>query len=203
MKVTKYNTYYKFKYYMKLIKFFEEFLNESKEQKYDYGCLMLCYDFPEIKDIQDKIEKDDIHDQGLVTNPHTTLLYGLHDREIEDDNKVLNTAIDKEIPELILYNISLFENDDYDVFKFDVKQKNVEKENVLYKINKELTDNFPFTNNFPDYHPHCTIGYLKKGKGVKYVKMLKSLEYKVKPNQIVYSKSNGDEIKLDIKKLTR
>lgn len=191
---------------MNNLKYFSEFLKEGKikdkKQVYDYGCLMIYYDFPQINEIHDLIEKDDISDTGLESEPHTTLLYGLHDKEIKDDQKVINIAIEKDIPQLKLYNISLFENDEYDVLKFDVRHymedKNgdedyKQKKDILFEINKELTEKLPYTSNF-SYHPHSTIGYLKSGKGKKYVEMFKDKTFIVTPKEIVYSKSDGDKI---------
>lgn len=198
---------------MKIIKLFEQYIFEKKEKdkdkSYKYGCLMVYYGFPDMDKIHNLIDDDDIHDEGLETEPHTTLLYGLHDTEIENDNDVLSTALEENFSDLILYNASLFENEKYDVLKFDVKEKMLndkgeiyydKKKDVLYKINKELTKKFPYTSDFPDYHPHCTIGYLKPGTGKKYVKKLKDKEYIVKPKNIVYSKSDGEKIKKKIKK---
>ena len=195
---------------MNYLKSFSDFLFEGKEkdkdQTYDFGCLMLYYDFPQINEIHDAIEDKDVCEddgKGLETETHTTLLYGLHDKEIKDDQKVLNVAIDKDIPQLKLYNVSLFENDDYDVLKFDVKQHMEDKDgnedydqknDVLFEINKELTDTFPFTTNFPDYHPHSTIAYLKSGKGKKYAEMFDGKSFIVTPKGVVYSKSDGDKV---------
>jgi 2'-5' RNA ligase len=82
---------------------------------------------------------------------------------------------------------SLFENEQYDVLKFDVQNS------ALYEINAKLCE-LPHTTNFPDYHPHATIGYLKPGAGKKYVEKFKNKEYEVTPNRIVYSKPNGGRI---------
>lgn len=202
---------------MKIIKNFIDYLkmvNEDKkkdtEKRYDYGCVMLFFDFPKIDEMHDKIDEDDIYEEdghGLETEPHCTLLYGLHDEEIEDGD-VFDTVLkklDDEDIKLTLFNASLFENE-YDVLKFDVKE-NIEDDkkystdnDVLYNINKELTKKFPFTTDYPDYHPHCTIAYLNKGKGKKYVKVFKGEEFEVVPKKIVYSKSNGDKIERKIKK---
>ena len=50
--------------------------------------------------------------------------------------------------------------------QFDVKGDN------LHDANEELKK-YPFTSDYPDYHPHLTIGYLKPNKGKKYVDILK------------------------------
>jgi len=162
-------------------------LNEAKG-KFPYGCSMLFFDFPQMKIIHDEIEKDDIYDEeghGLEDEPHVTLLYGLHSDEIEDD-KVLDIS-SKGIKSIGLGNVSLFENDKYDVLKFDVEAP------FLHDINKELSK-LPHTTDYPDYHPHCTIAYLKPGTGKKYTKLFKGRIYEVFPTKVVYSKPDGTKL---------
>jgi 2'-5' RNA ligase len=155
---------------------------ESK--KYEYGCSMLHFDFPEMKIIQDEIDKDDLHEEkgGLETDPHVTLLYGLHSDEIEDG--IVLDQSSKGIKSMGLGNLSLFENGEFDVLKFDVEAP------FLYSINKELSK-LPHTTEYPDYHPHCTIAYLKSGTGKKYTKSFKGRIFEVFPTKVVYSKPDG------------
>jgi 2'-5' RNA ligase len=198
---------------------FVQSLNEAKKEKdtdksYSYGCAMLYFDFPKMDELHESIDEDDIYDEdghGLETEPHCTLLYGLHDTEIEDYEKVFEYILkhlDEKDIKIKLYNASLFENE-YDVLKFDVKEIMMDEkgkedyskdDDTLYKINKDLTDNFPYTTDYPDYHPHATIGYLKKGKGKKYVKEFEDKEYEITPKKIVYSKSDGEKLERTIKK---
>ena len=173
-----------------------EFLLEKKKEKplYEYGCAMLYFDLPDIKEIHKKIDKDDIYDEvgfGLEKDSHLTLLFGILPDKIKSDKEIFDTILEFKIPTLILYNGSIFENDDFDVLKFDVKSKMKDykkKDDVLFQINKELTDKFPYKTDYPEYHPHSTISYLKKGTGKKYIKILKDLEYEATPTKIEYSK---------------
>lgn len=185
---------------MKTIKTFNQFIliNEGKET-YDYGCSMIYFDFPKMDEIHSMIDEDDIYTEdgdssyGLETEPHATLLYGLHSDEIEDKD-VLDASTKPGIPnELKLHNASCFNNDKYDVLKFDVDNDH------LHKINGELTK-LPHTTDYPDYHPHSTIAYLKKGTGEKYTSKLKDSWYTVNPSKIVYSKPNGDKIEKSLNK---
>lgn len=72
-----------------------------------------------------------------------------------------------------------------DVLKFDVKDCD-----HLHEINAELRKK-PHTSNFPDYHPHATIAYLKPGTAKSYVEKHKDVSETVKPTEIVYSKADG------------
>jgi len=172
---------------------FEQFLNEA--DKYEFGCSMLHFDFPQIKIIQDEISEDDLYEEkgGLETEPHVTLLYGLHSDDI-DDQEVLDIS-SKGIHSMGLGNVSLFQNKDFEVLKFDVEAP------FLYAINKELTK-LPHTTDYPDYHPHCTIAYLKPGTGKKYTKFLKGRVFEVFPTKVVYSKPDGTKLeeRFDLKK---
>lgn len=193
---------------MKVLKF-DEWLVESNlvlnEDKgvHDYGCAMIFFDFPEIKDIHTKIDEADIYTKddsdrafGLEKDSHVTLLYGLHSKEIEDKT-IIGICESEIISNLILYNVSTFENEDYDVLKFDVRYP-TKGGSFLHKINNKLTK-LPHTNGFPDYHPHSTIAYVKSGTGKKYVEYFKDLEFEVKPTKIVYSKPDGSIVEKTIK----
>jgi 2'-5' RNA ligase len=184
------------------VKNFEQFrmLEEKKRDKYDYGCAMLYFDLPEMKEIHGKIANEDLYTEegsrsyGVEKEPHVTLLYGLH-QEVEDDN-VLNCCSGQDFKEIVLENVSCFENEKYDVLKFDVKGKS------LHECNEKLTK-LPHTTDYPDYHPHSTIAYLKKGKGKKYIEMMKELSHAAVPHSIVYSKPDGSRKKWRIEDLSQ
>jgi hypothetical protein len=67
----------------------------------------------------------------------------------------------------------------------------------LHETNKLLKE-FPYTNSFPDYHPHLTIGYLIPGTGKKYTKDLSGVQFSLTPEYAVYSKSDGEKVKIKI-----
>ena len=174
------------------IKGFAQFLAEQKQHVYEYGCAMLYFDFPEIEYIHEKIDPNDVYEDpnddtyGLEKEPHTTLLFGIHSNEV-DDAKVMEICKSRHFGEMTLHNPSIFENEKYDVLKFDVKNES------LNGINKELKK-LPFTNEYKDYHPHATIAYMKKGSAKKYADRLKGAAFKVKPSSIVYSKPDGTKL---------
>lgn len=174
-----------------------QLLNEIAGVKYSYGCVMFYFDIPKEKwdEIQGFVDDEDISEvdgvEGRESEPHVTILYGIHeDVPDEDVEKIIN---DFSAPEITLSKIGIFENEDFDVVKFDISCKE------LTTMNKKLQE-LPHTNKFPDYKPHTTIAFVKVGKGKKYKQTLGEKEQLVlKPNKIVYSKPNGTKNKYDFK----
>ncbi len=166
----------------------EALLKENKPTNPSYGCLMvfLDYDKSEWNKLQDNIDKEDLFEpdtKGLEKDPHITILYGLHE-DIKDED------IEKEIkeiekPKIKLGGVSSFENEKFDVLKFDIESSD------LHKLNKQFSDNFPYTTDYPNYEPHATIAYVKKGTAKKYLDKIKGID--VSPSKIVYSKVNGED----------
>lgn len=180
---------------MKHIKLFEEFILEKSGDSYSSGCAMIYFSFPKIKEIHNMIDEDDLYIEegdrtfGIEDEPHTTLLYGL-------DEGVTPQQVEEILDKFTFYtckvhNASLFENE-YDVLKFDVNGDN------LHECNEELKK-LPYENSYPDYHPHLTIAYLKKGKGKKYVDMLDGKEWWLAPQHVVFSQPDGTKNKIKIK----
>lgn len=170
-------------------------LQEKKGDGYEYGCVLLNLNVPH-QLIHSKISKRDLYEEegdrtyGIEDEPHVTLLYGLHCDKINDED-VKKVISQFEFPEIVLHNVSLFKKDEYDVLKFDV----FDETKTLVKCNTALKE-FPFTNDYPNYHPHCTIAYLKSGLGNKYVNIFKGLKFAVEPQNCIYSKPGDEKIKL-------
>lgn len=187
---------------MEIKKFNEFSLEENKKEKPSFGCVMVFFTFPDIKDVQDIISKEDLYTEedddsyGLEKNPHITLLYGLHSNDIKDQD-VMDAVDTSVFTDLILHNASIFKSEKYGVLKFDVRYP-YKSGAFLSKLNKKLSE-FPHTNTFPDYHPHSTIAYLKSGTSKKYIDLLKDKEFTVTPNKIVYSKIDNSEVTKPIK----
>lgn len=174
----------------------------QKKQKFDYGCVMLYFNFPELKQLQGTIsdkdlyvpEEGDARTYGKESEPHCTLLYGLHEEVTLDQVK---SALDTiTFSGLKLYNVSKFDNPKYDVLKFDVGYT-TRGGSFLSKANEALKK-YPFTSDFPNYHAHSTIAYLKKGAADKYIKELKDKEYEITPEYAVYSVPSGAKHKITI-----
>jgi hypothetical protein len=169
---------------------------------HDYGCVMLF--LPIDKKWWDKLTGDiddkDIYnpegerDYGIQPHDeaHVTILYGIHgdvpDKDVEELIEKMSA------PEVTLKDISIFDNADkgFDVLKFDVKGKQLHDMNDMFK---EL----PYTNDYPDYHPHVTIAYLEAGTGQKYADELGVDALELKPNKIVYSKPDGTKKEYTVK----
>lgn len=149
-----------------MVKRYKAFLESKKEKKKrEFGCAMLELDVDNWDEIIGDIDDKDLFTGptfGKQTNPHVTLLYGLHEDVKKKDVKSIIDKYRDEKLDIKVSSIDLFENDEYDVVKFTVKSK------LLKKINKDLR-NLPHTNSFKVYKPHITIAYVKSGKGKKYI----------------------------------
>lgn len=171
-------------------------LNEGSTG-HEYGCVML---FIPIKkewwdNLTNEIKEEDVYnpegerDYGIspYKEAHVTILYGLHSDIPDEDIEAL--IEDMTAPEITLKKISMFDNKDkgFDVVKFDVEGKD------LFKMNEAFTE-LPHTTDYPDYHPHATIAYVKAGTGKDYTRTLsKEDSLVVKPNKVVYSKADGSK----------
>jgi hypothetical protein len=177
----------------------DSIIKESKEtNKHEYGCLMLDVPFQNWQKVLSRISKEDLYEEedddsyGLETEPHVTVLYGLHE-EVEDE-KLIDFVKEfcKSSPiEIQISKMGVFKNSKFEVLKFDVESS------TLKSLNKQISENFPYTTKFPTYEPHITIAYLKKGTCQKYLKELKEPVSK-SLKTFVYSKVDGSEPKFKI-----
>tara|TARA_R110000851_G_scaffold11862_1_gene41235 strand:+ start:343 stop:927 length:585 start_codon:yes stop_codon:yes gene_type:complete len=179
-------------------------LLEKKGETHEYGCVMLHFNTPKKSwdELQALIDDEDVYNvdgdksYGREDEPHVTLLYGT--LPSVTDNEIKEILYSEPTPKVSIKNISLFENDKFDVLKFDANGK------ILNNLNKKLSE-IPNENSFPDYIPHLTICYLKSGKGEKVIKILKNLfdlkefNEKLKISEYIYSKVDGSKIKYKLK----
>lgn len=169
----------------------KNWLVERAAERLEYGCIMLKGSVPDWKKKISIVKPEDLYaegdDYGYEKEPHVTIIYGLHDEDI--DRGELYDHLKNIWPvQVTISQISIFENsDDYDVVKFDVPLTEDLKayRNFFEKF-------YPNTQSFPDYHPHMTIAYVKKGEGKKYVQKVEP--FKVLFNKSMYSYKEDKEI---------
>lgn len=145
-------------------------LKEDSEYIDGYtGCLMLKLNIPKWNKIISGVNKKDIYikpyddSYGLEEDPHVTIKYGISDVIKPDEIfEFINKYIDGEV-KLQLTGIGIFQNEDFDVVKFNVECEE------LRKLNELINNNFDHRDIYGDYKPHITIAYLKSGTGEKYV----------------------------------
>lgn len=134
-----------------------------------YSCLMIDLTFlsDELQKLHEQICPCEVYDEeaghALETEFHSTVLYGIHTDQLRE----IRDKIDIRPVTIKFGKLSLFENEKYDVLKFDIISKD------MNELNKQLCENIPFTNSFPDYKCHSTVGYIKPNKG-KFYTSLKS-----------------------------
>lgn len=176
-----------------IIKSYIQFIKESNEHK--YGCVMIEVPVSNWDEIISSIDKEDIYEsnegdpKGIQNNPHLTLLYGLHDDVTLEQVKSVFNNFDGDI-NIEINGIDIFENDKFDVVKFNIKP-----DGSLQELHDKLSE-LPNSDQFPDYIPHITLCYTKKGTGKKYIK--DDYRYRVKNvNNITYSSASGETVKFE------
>ena len=124
---------------------------------------------------------------GKENNPHVTVMYGLSPVE-ENRVKELLTKVPKKIV-AELGQISKFENADapYDVLKIEVKSSH------LSKIHEMIRKNFDNNYQWPQYNPHVTLAYVKKGTCNEYVGNKTFEGMKVMFETFMYSNGDRDQ----------
>ena len=168
----------------------------------EYAFLMIDYEMPTfIKDLQNKIPKNELYfgtdeekkdnQYGLEKESHVTLAPCL-DSDIDFD-KLKSLLLPLKEYKCILNNISIFENDDYDVLKADVKCPN------MHKTYNKIKENFELHSAYKEYHPHMTIAYMQKGMADKYKKKMLDKIEELTPTSFDFSYTNDKGIDVNEK----
>ena len=147
------------------IKRYDQFLNES--DSYEFGCAMIEVPFGDWSQITEMIDPADVYEvegdrsYGIQENPHVTILYGLHKSVSPEDLKEVLDSFDGEL-KVRISGIGIFENEGFDVVKL-----NVVPDGGLQQLHDMISE-LPNSDQYPEYKPHITIAYVKKGSGKKY-----------------------------------
>jgi hypothetical protein len=92
---------------------------------------------------------------GYDNEPHVTLKYGF---EPDISKMDVATILQGVKPfNVVLKSLNQFQNEKYDVVKFEVH-----KCPVLTELRRRC-DGYPNSDSYPDYKPHMTLAYVKKG----------------------------------------
>lgn len=118
-------------------------------------------------DMNQYLQDEDLTENGRENEPHVTIRYGL-DKDCVAE--VLKRIIGIGPIQIRYGDVSLFERDDFDVVKVDVISDDIHHLNNAIK-DLALKDDFAATG----YHPHLTLGYVKAGKGKKYLDIIPPL----------------------------
>lgn len=160
-----------------------------ENQKFDYGCLMVKFTPSWWHKFLNEINDEDLYDKkgedlGKEEESHVTILFGFKDNEIKTED-IKNIVKDTQSFTIELTGISYFDNEEYDVLKFDVKS------NKLHELNNKAS-NLPHEQLYPDYNPHMTIAYLQKGTADKYTKKFNN-PIELKSEYFYYTDTNGEK----------
>jgi len=150
-----------------------------------------------------KWSKDNIPDEELYTEEedkgredeiHITIFYGILDEDSGSTVKVLEDHNIKSFP-VQLSTVTAFQNKpEYDVLKVDIESSE------LHKIHKLIERYLDTKNDFPEYKPHLTLAYLKKGYADKYIGKKDFQGISVIAESVEFSSKNGTKTNIKLKK---
>lgn len=149
---------------------------------------MLDYKYDKMADLREIPDKNDINSKNdeviKDSECHVSLLNGIDAgvkfEEVKGCLKPLTSY------RIILSNISVFECEDYDVLKIDVKCPE------LGKTNSCLRRSVKHEDKYKEYNPHMTIAYLNKGTGEKYAKKMMDRIDELVPYRFTYGTFDKD-----------
>lgn len=99
---------------------------------------------------------------------HITIAFGIN---VNTDINLIKEIVRNRPSYFQLTELSLFENDNFDIIKFDVMSSDLRILNHIIKSKMEVK------SSFNEYHPHLTVAYVPKGMGVELIARLNKLLY--------------------------
>ena len=168
-----------------------EMLTENRDETARKGCLMAMLSKEDTAKIlqfskqlisEDDLYIDENNEYGRETESHVTIRYGF----LKDLNDLdVRQLLKGHKPFLVeLIGLDKFDpHPKYDVAKFVVSSP------VLKRLN-EMSSIYLNENEYGEYSPHLTLGYVKKGS---FPYVVKKLNIKVPIRQICYSPISGDK----------
>jgi hypothetical protein len=163
----------------------------------EYGCLMgYC---PEniksyfVKFAKTAIPEEDLYIDpndpsfGYEEDPHVTVKYGFKpDLTKQDLAKILQGAK----PFTVTFKaLNLFENEKFDVVKFEV-----EPVPQLLELRRKC-DQYKNEDTYPEYKPHSTVAYVKKGK---FKTLRENLNIPFPISRFKYSGADGRKLMINL-----
>lgn len=139
---------------------------ESIMEGRKFSCIMAPAS-PDIIDAVQQFSRMFITDDKLYNDPeepsdfgredevHVTVKFGLHEKDPGPD--LLKIIEQTEPFEIEVGPVSLFENEKFDVVKFDIEGEG------LFRLNARISAELECTDTYPEYHPHMTVAYVTKG----------------------------------------
>jgi 2'-5' RNA ligase len=167
--------------------------SEPEKPKHDHASTQ--FDLPKdvaskVLELGKKIKDEDLADDGCEDKPHITAFYGL----VADTPAEVEKAVKGFGPvKAKLGAISLFQNPDkdFDVVKIEVESRDLHRLNgILRKL--------PNENEYPDYKPHCTLAYVKRGKGKDYLKLGSLAGTAMEFSELVFSGKDGKKTSIKL-----
>ncbi len=124
---------------------------------------------------------------GYDEEPHVTIKYGFSpDLTRMDLANVLRNVRPFKIK---LTGIGQFQNEKYDVVKF-----NVDRSDDLTRL-REMCDGYKNEDKYPDYKPHMTLAYVKKGT---FPQVDRKLNIELPITRFKYSGMNGKNLYINL-----
>lgn len=176
------------------------------EENLNTGCLMLSTPMMEevVERMHDDLERillshgykrdEDFEFDKYI---HITVAFGIN---IGTDINLIKEIVRNRPSYFQITELSLFENENFDIIKFDIMSTDLRILNHIIKSKMEVK------STFYNYHPHLTVAYVPKGMGRELIERLNKLLYEemnfsfeplTHSNEYTYSTSmEGDRIKL-------
>ena len=183
-------------------KSFNDWLSEgahnSTPDEEKFGCIMMDANIDNWEEFHlAGIDEDDLYikpgddSYGLEEQPHFTILYGIHEEEVNSQGMADMMEANMERVILPVTEIDIFEQEKYDVVKYNLP---VTPQLQRYR---DLFLKIPNTQTYDGFKPHITIAYVKPGLGKKYKATLRE-PFKIIFDKAVYSwHPNKDKKKTD------
>lgn len=144
---------------------------------------------PKLQKMADRIPDDALAEDGREAEFHVTIKYGLHTNSPEEVRKVVEGFSGVN---MTLGETSVFEGKEHDVVKISVDSAD------LHRLNALIAEKLECTDTFPDYKPHITLAYVKKGRGKDFAGWDDAKGHSICCHRLVFSSQDKERTTIDL-----